>query len=182
MNGSKVPGPNGLVASSWWIAFPLITLRRPRLVGWREILRVVEAMNGDTAPGPNGFSIAFFQACCDILKDDIMNVFHDFHVRSKFESSLNATFIALIPKITGAVDLKDFCPISLVEGIYKIIAKILVNMLKMVLKKIIYKSHNAFIRGRHILDPILIAKESLDNRLRFDESGVICKMDLEKSI
>jgi hypothetical protein len=51
-------------------------------------------------------------------------------------------------KIFGVVDLKDFRPISLVSGIYRIIAKVLVNMFKMVLKKIIPKSQNAFIRGK----------------------------------
>jgi hypothetical protein len=59
---------------------------------------VVKALNSDKALGPNGFSMAFFQACWDILKDDIIKVFYDFHARGKFERSLNATFIALILK------------------------------------------------------------------------------------
>jgi hypothetical protein len=46
----------------------------------------------------------------EVIKADIMGVFHDFHASSKFEKSLNATFISLIPKKTGAIDLKDFCP------------------------------------------------------------------------
>jgi hypothetical protein len=46
-----------------------------------------------------------------------MNIFHDFHARSKFESSLNVMFIALIPKISGAVVLKDFHPIGQVSCI-----------------------------------------------------------------
>jgi len=117
-----------------------------------EVLEVVKAMNADKVPGPGGYALAFFQACWVVLKEDIMKVFCDFHARGKFERSLNATFIALILKISGSVDIKDFRPISLVSGIRKSIAKILANMLKMVLEKIISKSQNAFIRGRQMLD------------------------------
>jgi hypothetical protein len=99
-----------------------------------------------------------------------------------FEKSLNASFISLIPKVPGAIALKDFRPISLVGGIYKIIAIVLANRLKMVLKKVISKSQSAFLKGRQILDPILIANECLDSRLRSREPGVMCKMDLEKKL
>jgi hypothetical protein len=61
--------------------------------------------------------------------------------------SLNATFITLIPKKVGVVKVKGFHPISLVSGIYKIIAKVLANRLKTVLDNIISKTHNALIRG-----------------------------------
>jgi hypothetical protein len=56
-----------------------------------------------------------------------MEVFSDFHGGGLFEKSINTSFISLIPKIPGAIDLKDFWPISLVGGIYKIIAKVLAN-------------------------------------------------------
>jgi hypothetical protein len=39
-------------------------------------------------------------------------------------------------KILGAVDPKDFHPISLLGGIYKIIARILANRLKMVWRRL----------------------------------------------
>jgi len=105
-----------------------------------DVLKVVKALNGDKAPGSDSYSMAFFQACWDVLKEDIMKVFHDFHARGKFERSLNAMFIALIPKILGMIDFKDFSPISLVSVIYKIIANILTNTLQMVLEKIVSKS------------------------------------------
>ena len=44
-----------------------------------------------------------------------MNFFHSFHNRGMFERSLNTTFISPIPKIVGAVELKDFRPIRYQE-------------------------------------------------------------------
>jgi hypothetical protein len=105
-----------------------------------EVFEVVKALNGDKAMGPNSFSLPFFQPCWEILKEDIMNVFHDIHARGKFERSLNATLIPLIPRKAGAVDIKDFCPISLARSVYKIISKSLANRLEAVLEKVISMS------------------------------------------
>lgn len=55
-------------------------------------------MNHHKASGLDSYSMTFFQACWEILKEDIMKVFHDFHAKDKFERSLNVTFIVLIPK------------------------------------------------------------------------------------
>ena len=92
-----------------------------------EVFGVVHDFNGDKAPGLDDFTMAFFQSCWSLVKSDIMNVFHSFHALAVFEKSLNATFLALIPKKIDAVDVKDFRPISLVGGLYKIIAKVLAN-------------------------------------------------------
>jgi len=36
----------------------------------REVLEVVKGLNCDKAPGPDGFSLAFFQDCWDVIKTD----------------------------------------------------------------------------------------------------------------
>lgn len=74
-----------------------------------------------------------------------MGMVNHFPELGTFTRSLNATFLTLIPKKSKAVEVRDFKPISLVEGMDKIIAKILANRLRSVLNKLISSSHNAFV-------------------------------------
>jgi hypothetical protein len=146
-----------------------------------EVRKAMSKMNGNKASCPDGFSISCFQTCWEVVREDIMKVFSAFHAGGMFEKSLNASFISLIPKIPGAINLKDFQTVGLAGGIYKIIAKVLANILKVVLDKIMSKLQSAFIKGRQTLDPILIFNECLDSRLRFGEPVVIWKIVLEKA-
>jgi hypothetical protein len=115
-----------------------------------EIWEVVRNFKGDKATCSDGFTMAFFQKCWEVLKDDIIAVLKEFHNSGKFEKSLNATFVSLIPKEAGVVEIKDFRPISLIGRMYKIISKVLANVLKSVLGKIVSHSQTAYIKGRQI--------------------------------
>ena len=123
--------------------------------------------------------MAFFQACWGFVKSDLLGVFRHFYANGQFEKSLNATFITFIPKKQAGREIRDFWPISLVGGVYKIIAKFLANRLRLVMGDLISASQNAFVRDRQIL--VLIANEFLASRLKSGVPGLICKLDVKKA-
>ena len=146
-----------------------------------EVFAVLSELNGDKAPGPNGFSMAFWQFSMDFLRNDVMGFFREFYEHKKFIRNMNTTFLVLIPKKGDAKDLKDFRPISLVGGLYKLLAKVLANRLKRIIGKVIFPAQNAFVEGRQILDATLIANEGVGSWLRRNESGLLCKLDIAKA-
>ncbi|RVW49859.1 putative mitochondrial protein [Vitis vinifera] len=95
----------------------------------------------------------------ETVKEDLLGLFKEFHDQNSFIKSLNHTFLVLIPKKGGVEELGDYRPISLLGGLYKLLAKVLANRIKKVIGKVISPDQNAFIKGRQILDGSLIANE-----------------------
>ena len=95
--------------------------------------------------------------------------------------NLNSTFLVLIPKKENEVDIKDYRPISLVGGLYKILAKVLDNRLRRVVGQLVSTAQNVFVEGRQILDAMLIANKAIDALLKRKDKGLICKLDIEKA-
>jgi len=117
-----------------------------------EIFSVIKSCAPDKAPGPDGFTMAFFQHAWEIIKYEIIKALRHYHQHCHMVKSVNATFISLIPKKKGAIELRDYRPISLISSIYKITSKLLANRLKTVIGKLVSGSQNASVRGRQISD------------------------------
>ncbi|GJR09425.1 RNA-directed DNA polymerase, eukaryota [Tanacetum coccineum] len=67
----------------------------------------------------------------NVIDIDVVEAVLQFFSSSKFPRGCNASFITLIPKMQDAKVVKDFCPISLIGSMHKIITKILANRLSM---------------------------------------------------
>ncbi|GAU46944.1 hypothetical protein TSUD_180480 [Trifolium subterraneum] len=131
--------------------------------------------------GPDGVNFDFIKDFWPELQDDIMRFVTDFHRNGKLTKGLNSTFIALIPKVDSPQRLNDFRPISIVGSLYKILAKVLANRLRMVIGSVISESQTAFVKDRQILDGILIANEAVDEARRNKKELMLFKVDFEKA-
>jgi hypothetical protein len=105
----------------------------------------------------------------------------EFHRNGKLSKGVNSTFITLIPKVDCPQKLADFRPITLVGCMYKVLAKVLANRLRTVLDFVVSDTRSAFVRGKQILDGVLIANEVVDEAKRLKKELLLFKVDFEKA-
>ena len=125
----------------------------------KEIREVVFSMKHNRAPGPDSIPAEFFQEFWDTIKDDLFNLFQDFHAGTLNIERLNFGVVTLIPKVPNAIDIKAFRPICLLNVCYKIITKVLTNRLASCINKVISDFQYGFIKGKYIMDGVVSLHE-----------------------
>jgi hypothetical protein len=89
--------------------------------------------------------------------------------------------LILIPKIYDASEMKNYIPISLLNCSFKIFGKLLTGRLEKVYERLVAQEQCAFIRGRYILDSVVVAHEVVHSLHKSKSSGVVIKLDYEKA-
>ena len=126
-----------------------------------EIQKVVNHLNPDKSPGPDGFNGAFFREFWDIIGNDLVQAIKSIFEGNLIPSQVNATFVTLIPKVSNASTLAQFRPISCINTTYKIISKIMTNRMVPIIQRLISSNQTAFLPGRLIGDNFLLATEMI---------------------
>lgn len=134
-----------------------------------KLLRRFEAAEVDVALsqmqplkslGPDGYAASFYQRAWATVREDVSKAVLACLNDDIFDEDINITYIALIPKVKAPTHIIEYRPISLCNVIYKLIAKVLANRMK-VLPSIISPSQSSFIPGQLITDNILVAFKAL---------------------
>ncbi|KAL2248024.1 UNVERIFIED_CONTAM: hypothetical protein Sindi_2654700 [Sesamum indicum] len=147
-----------------------------------DVKQAVFDIADDKAPGPDGYSSGFFKAAWPVVGQEVTKAVLEFFSTGKLLKEVNSTLLALIPKVHTPMTVGDFRPISCCNVLYKIIAKLLVERLRVVLDKIISPCQGAFIPGRSIGDNIMLAQELLTgyNQVRLPPRCTL-KVDIRKA-
>jgi len=124
-----------------------------------EILEALKLMHPSKAPGPDGFTLLFFQQFWDVMGKDVCRVVLSVLHGDPMPAHLNHTNVVLIPKTSYPSNLTNFRLISLCNMVYKLITKAIITRLKGMLPHIISKTQSAFTPGRLITDNILVSYE-----------------------
>ncbi|KAL0290462.1 UNVERIFIED_CONTAM: hypothetical protein Sradi_7049400 [Sesamum radiatum] len=77
-----------------------------------EIKEAFFDISEDSAPGPDGFTSAFFKAAWDEIGADVCAAISEFFVSGRILKQINATLLVLIPKVQLPTRVSDFRPIA----------------------------------------------------------------------
>lgn len=149
-----------------------------------EVSDTLAHMYPTKAPGPDGLLAAFFQKHWSSVKEGVITTC--LHILNDGGSiaPLNHAYITLILKVHNPRKVTEFRLISLCNVIYRIVAKMLANILKQILNDIISPTQRAFIPNRLITDNVITGYECL-NKIRQSREkrngSVALKLDISKA-
>jgi len=146
-----------------------------------EVKRSVWGCDGSKCPGPDGFNFKFYRLTWDFIAQDILDVVLSFFRTGRLPKGINTTYVTLLSKTVEPIEFKDFRPISMIHGIYKIIAKVLASRLKTVMQDIIRINQSTFIADHNIIDGFMIANELVSDLKKRKAAGLIFKIDFHKA-
>lgn len=108
-------------------------------------------------------------------------MFMDLHKGLLDIRRLSYGVITLVPKVKEANVIKQYRPICLLNVDYKWFTKTLTNRFSPIAKKIIGENQTGFIKGRNILEGVVVIHEVIHELRRTKGKGLILKIDFEKA-
>ena len=147
-----------------------------------EIKDTITSIPSDKAPGPDGFTDAFFKTCWDIVQEDVTAALNSlFMLNSQGFELLNSANIILLPKKADASRVTNFQLISLIHSFAKIFAKLLENRLAPRLDSLVSKYQSAIIKNRSIHDNFLYVQNMVRTLQKMKLPALFLKLDIHKA-
>ncbi|VFQ95756.1 unnamed protein product [Cuscuta campestris] len=147
-----------------------------------EVREAVFDIGNDKAPGPDGYTAAFFKDQWAVVGRDIYEAVLEFFTSGKLLRQINHAMIVLIPKSSHNPTIKDFRPIACLNVLYKVITKILAKRMAPLLPDLIDPAQGAFVPGRSLVDNFLLAQHLIrDYAIKRSTPSCLIKLDITKA-
>lgn len=124
-----------------------------------EITSALQSLPNGKAYGPNRFTKEFYISVWPVIGKDFITAIQSFFLFGFLPTGVKSTILALIPKKIPAHTMKDYRPIACCNLMYKVISKLLANRLKAFLPSPIEPNQSAFVKGRLLLENVLLTTE-----------------------
>ena len=161
-------GLAGLLISCWRQCSSFTCDKIPSSIGQcrpitlDEVSEAMKQLPSGKAPGVDSIPAEFYQELWDNIDRDVFNFVTEAITQATLADELNISKITLLPKSEDRLRIKNYRPISLLNTLYKVVAKVYANRMKPILHHWILPSQTGFVPNRCILDNISLAFESIE--------------------
>ncbi|KAE8771439.1 hypothetical protein D1007_56674 [Hordeum vulgare] len=181
---AELRGGSSLCEDFWPLADQVSDVENAELTlsfSLEEVGRAISSLKACSAPGPDGLPVAFFQRFWETVRPVITPMFYEFYIGTLDMGMINFGVIALIPKLVGASDIRQFRPITVINVLARIFAKVCGSRLSPVAERIAHLLQSAFMKGRRIHDGILALHEIFHEVASKGLKGVFLKLNFQKA-
>uniref|UniRef100_A0A803SZS4 Reverse transcriptase domain-containing protein n=1 Tax=Anolis carolinensis TaxID=28377 RepID=A0A803SZS4_ANOCA len=128
-----------------------------------EILKAINSFESNKAPGPDGFTIAFYKIGQEEVIRFLCKLMNQALQEKIIPETWKEAIIIMIPKENSdGLDVQNYRPISLLNTDYKIFTKILANRMKEFLEEWIGEDQTGFLSARSIKDNVRIIIDAIE--------------------
>nr|BAC82606.1 pol-like protein [Takifugu rubripes] len=127
-----------------------------------ELYVALMSLANGKAPGIDGIPVEFYKAFWSVVGKDMLEVFLESWRTGLLPRSCRRAIITLLPKKGDLQDLKNWRPVFLLCGDYKILSKALAIRLREAMAEVIHVDQTYCVPGRRICNNINLIRHVLD--------------------
>uniref|UniRef100_A0AAQ6AKY8 Reverse transcriptase domain-containing protein n=1 Tax=Amphiprion ocellaris TaxID=80972 RepID=A0AAQ6AKY8_AMPOC len=147
-----------------------------------EILKIIQRLPNNKAPGPDGFNGEFYKKFSQILLSPLSEMVDSSFASGALPPSLLEANISLVlKKDKPPEECSSYRPISVLNIDLKILAKTLASRLETILPSIIHNDQTGFIRGRYSTHNVRRLLNLIQHSSAFNSDSMIISLDAEKA-
>ncbi|MCO5546955.1 hypothetical protein L7F22_000394 [Adiantum nelumboides] len=146
-----------------------------------EVETVVKAMKKEKTPGPDGIHAKVLQELIKYAGQDLCDLLNHWRREGTIQPEFNQGLIKLIPKGQDKMEVKNYRPLTMLNTVYKVMAKALALRVRTVVSQVVHPKQFGLVQGRSIHETMLNVITAIDWAAEQEDEYVMINMDLEKA-
>ena len=147
-----------------------------------EIDKAVSSLANGKAPSTDGLPIEWYKVFWPKIRHLMYDLYREVIDMGVFHITARQGVITLLEKPDRhEPTLKSWRPLTLLNSDYKILSKVLSNILHSALSTVVNRSQTGFLKGRYMSENVIKLLNLIEHCNRNEESAVVISIDFEKA-
>ena len=146
-----------------------------------DVFRVMKNLPRNKASGPDGIPNEYYKTFAKEIAEEYAAMMNEIHEQGSLSNCIKDGTITILYKKKDRDDIRNYRPITLLNGDYKILTRTLCKRMKKVIGRVVSRENTGFSPGRFISENTQQMKLMQAMLEENNEPGMFVFLDLEKA-